>query len=169
MVTGVTENDNSTIEYITFFIKEKIYAFPSRYFQGIAGNPNIIETSSKLDFALGTFHLSKMNVPVIDLNVFLGNTPSKYSIKNSIGIIGFTNKKKEQLLGFIVDSMFSMHSFYPQELKKVPTTSPFIKGIIEEQNEKIIIVDLEKILNDKKVKDFLDHYEMHLKSKETAC
>lgn len=147
-------------EYLTFVIDDKIYAFPVLCLQCVLGNPDTTLLNAAPKFAVGVSHLKNYNIPVLDLRTIL-NKPDKLVLnKICIVIVRVSFKKEEKLVGFIVDSVFTICKVDKNAIVKLPfyEDEKFISAIIQKKDKIGLILDPEKIINDDNVILFLNQF-----------
>jgi len=146
--------------YLSFVIDDKTLAVPVLSLQSIIGNPNITQIASTSTFIVGTFYINNFYIPILDLRMIL-NKPKLLHPKNTcVIIVRVKFKGLEKLVGFVVDSLFSIHNIQVSDVEKLPACegNESIDGINYQKDKMILLLNLEKVINEKNVIYFLNKF-----------
>lgn len=152
------DNSKFNNDYLSFIIDDKTFAVPILSLQGIVGNPDISPITDHLEFVVGIFYMNNCNIPILDLRVILKKPNLISPNKTCVVIVRISFKGQEKLVGFIVDSFFSIEHLQISEIKKLPSVdcNDFIEGVCYQQDKMVLLLSLEKIINEKNIICFLN-------------
>lgn len=153
------ENINNQ-DFLTFVIDDKTYAFPVLNLQSVVGNPDISKVTDAPEFVAGVYHVNGFYTPILDLRVILNKPNLIYPTRTCVIIIRTSFKGTEKLVGFLVDSLFSIYHILVNSIKKLPfdEDEKFIDGIISEKDKIILLLNLKEIINEENVISFLNQF-----------
>lgn len=81
-----------------------------------------------------------------------------YSNKTCVIIVRVSFKGQEKLVGFVVDSFFNVYQAQTDKIENLPPIedNEFINSVITEKDKMILLLNIEKIINTKKIILFLN-------------
>jgi purine-binding chemotaxis protein CheW len=153
--------------YITFVIDDKTYGINLLYLDNVAGNPKIKLIENGPDFVIGSFKSANVIVPILNTRSVLA-MPCKFSKdKLSILTIKVLYKGKVKLVGLIVDSLSGIKKIDSSKIEKLPSyeENDFVAGVTYCDNDMVLLLNLEKVINEKNVICFLNKiwdYEINI-------
>lgn len=158
----MTNNHENVLkkDLLTFVIDDKTYAFPILCLQGVIGNPNISQIENSPYFVVGRVTAGNVEIPVLDLRIILNRPNLIVPNKTCVVFVRVAFKKMEKLVGFVVDSLYSVYHICAEMIKKFPFNEDeeFITGLFQEQDKMILLLDLEKIINEDNIILFLNKF-----------
>ena len=139
----------STEKYLTFFIEEELFAIPSSQVVEIIRMQPITFIPKLPKFIIGVINLRGKIVPLIDLRLKFKKEFREYDDQTSI-IVAEVN---EMNVGLIVDKVNDVADISSNQISNAPKFSKnsavgFVKKIATLNNNAIMLLDIEKILND---------------------
>lgn len=154
------ENCKLKRDYLTFVIDDKTFAVPILSLMGVIGNPNIIPIKEAIEPVLGVFYMNNFNVPIFDLRLILNKPDVMYPNRTCVLVVRAAFKGQEKLVGFIVDSLYSIYHIQISEIEKLSAYSEneFIEGVITKDEKMVMILALEKIINKADLILFLNQF-----------
>ncbi|HEV2702305.1 MAG TPA: chemotaxis protein CheW [Steroidobacteraceae bacterium] len=140
-----------THQYLTFMLGGELFAI------GILCIKEIIEYASLTEVPMmpatvrGVINLRGAVVPVTDLQIRFGKTPSPVSKRTCIVIIEVTGLGERQDIGIIVDSVDSVLDIPASEIEPPPTfgagiRTDFIRGMGKVNGKFVILLDVNHVL-----------------------
>ena len=152
------ETNKNTGIHITFVVDDKTYAVPALSLQGIIGNPKITPIINAPEFVIGFFTMNDLLIPILDLRLILKRPNEVHPNKTCVIIVRVAFRGQEKLVGFIVDSLYSLYHIEISEIERLSSynKTEFIEGVITKEDKIILLLSLEKIINEKNVIYFLN-------------
>ena len=140
----------STEKYLTFFIEEELFAIPSSQVVEIIRMQPITFIPKLPKFIIGVINLRGKIVPLIDLRLKFKEEFREYDDQTSI-IVAEVN---EMNVGLIVDKVNDVADISSNQISDAPKFSKssavsFVKKIATLNNNAIMLLNIERILNDK--------------------
>lgn len=150
---------NETIQVVTFSVTEKFskkenYAIPIEQVKEIKTVGPITKIPKSKSYVKGVMNLRGKIIPVIDVNEKMGlsKTNSDYS-KQRILVADINNI----LLGLLVDEVNEVLRVDAKDIETAPLEafedSRYISGIAKVNDKLLVLLDIEKFLNDNKNDD----------------
>jgi len=133
-------------QIVVFGLNKQQYALPIYSVSEIIRMMDITPVPNTDYFCKGIINLRGSVVPVISLNLRLGLDEGEVNDESRIIVV----EKNDVKLGLIVDSVHSVTQYAPGEVETPESLSAenqFIKGIVHQENNMILLLDLDKIMN----------------------
>lgn len=142
---GITQTEAN--QFVTFLIKGESYGVEVMRVNEILGITAITPVPNTMNFMKGVINLRGEVVPVIDLRIKFGMDEKEYDAFTVIIIV----EVRKRLIGIIVDSVSDVARIPVETIQNTPhfTTkieTDFIRGIGQQEEKLIIILDVDKIL-----------------------
>lgn len=142
------ENDN-VYQWVTYRLGEEIYGINVMQVQEVLRYTEIAPVPGAPDYVMGIINLRGNVVTVIDTRARFGLPPSEISDSSRIVII----ESDEHVVGILVDSVAEVVYLRASEIDSAPNvgaeeSAKFIQGVSNRDDELLILVDLNKLLND---------------------
>lgn len=161
------KTSNETIQVVTFSVTEKFskkgnYAIPIEQVKEIKTVGPITKIPKSKSYVKGVMNLRGKIIPVIDVNekIGLSKTNSDYS-KQRILVADINNI----LLGLLVDEVNEVLRIDAKDIETAPLEAfednRYISGIAKVNDKLLVLLDIEKFLNDNKN----DDVDMPMRSK----
>jgi purine-binding chemotaxis protein CheW len=149
--THVVADGAQTHQYLTFMLGGELFAI------GILCIKEIIEYASLTEVPMmpaavrGVINLRGAVVPVTDLLIRFGKTPSPVSKRTCIVIIEVSGLGERQDIGIVVDSVDSVLDIPASEIEPPPTfgagiRTDFIRGMGKVNGRFVILLDVNHVL-----------------------
>ena len=144
------ESDNDPIlQWVTYFLEDEVYGINVMQVQEVLRITEITPVPGAPHHVLGIINLRGSVVTVIDIRRSFGLT-SKEPDENSRIIIVEVNGNA---LGLLVDSVAEVVYLNQSEIETSPTvksddTSRFILGVANRENSLLILVDVDKFVDE---------------------
>jgi purine-binding chemotaxis protein CheW len=148
-VNGVGESLNSELKIIVFQLKEKEYAIPVEQVRSIEKFQHITRVPGTQTFIKGVINLRGVVTPIVDLRIRFGLDQINYQ--------GFTRiiiaVLEDIEVGLIVDAANDVMDIKLESIEPPPelvsgTEEEYIKGVVKIGKRLLILLDLEKVLNE---------------------
>lgn len=145
-----TSEDTQKGKFLTFSIENEYYGIEIKYVTEIIGVQVITEVPELPSYIKGIINLRGKIIPVIDIRLRFKKTEKDYNDRTCIIVIDIN----EISVGLIVDNVcevltISDDDIVPPPNMKTGFNSKYIKGIGKVGNEVKLLLDCNKLLNDK--------------------
>lgn len=156
MDTGIVPNitdqaivDTQKDKYLTFHLLKEDYAIEIKYVTEIVGMQDITEVPDMANYLKGVINLRGKVIPVIDVRLRFILNERDYDSRTCIIIINITDVS----VGLIVDEVSEVLNIPEINIDPPPKTmkgtkSRFIKGFGKVGNKVIMILNIDKFLNE---------------------
>lgn len=145
--------DNNITQCVIFKLNNESYCIDVMKVQEVLRYSEIASVPGASDYILGIINLRGSVVTVIDSKI-------RFGVDNSSEIDDFSRiiiiEIQDQVVGLLVDNVsevvnIDMNNIEPAPNIKDDDSSLFIKGIYNQENELLIIVDLDKLFINKEL------------------
>lgn len=140
-------------KYMTFILKNEIYGIPIGTVKEINAMMTITEVPNTPKYIKGVINLRGKIISIMDLRLRLGMEEIDYSERTCIIVVEVPNNEKgKKKIGIVVDHVAEVIEIKNSELEDfeedlVDDLNAFINGIAKMKDKIIIILDIEKIVN----------------------
>lgn len=150
--SGQADKNQATdlvLQWVTFRLQEETYGINVMQVQEVLRYTEIAPVPGSPDYVLGIINLRGNVVTVIDTRARFGLPPAEVSDNTRIVII----EAEKQVIGILVDSVAEVVYLKQSEIDNAPNvgtdeSARFIQGVANREGELLILVDLNKMLND---------------------
>lgn len=150
--SGQADNNQAAdlvLQWVTFRLQEETYGINVMQVQEVLRYTEIAPVPGSPDYVLGIINLRGNVVTVIDTRARFGLPPAEVSDNTRIVII----EAEKQVIGILVDSVAEVVYLKQSEIDNAPNvgtdeSARFIQGVANREGELLILVDLNKMLND---------------------
>ncbi len=142
-------NNDSVLQCVTFRLDEEIYGINVMQVQEVLRVTEIAPVPGAPDYVLGIINLRGNVVTVIDTRERLGLGSKERDESTRIVII----EADKLVVGILVDAVAEVVDLRTSEIESPPSvgndeSSKYIQGVATRDGELLILVDLNKLLND---------------------
>lgn len=140
-------------KYMTFTLKNEIYGIPIGTVKEINAMMTITEVPNTPKYIKGVINLRGKIISIMDLRLRLGMFEMEYSERTCIIVVEVLNNEKgKKKIGIVVDHVAEVIEIKSSELEDfeedlADDLNAFINGIAKVKDKIIIILDIEKIVN----------------------
>lgn len=154
----VQNNDQSeqdqVLQWVTFRLAGETYGINVMQVREVLKHTEIAPVPGAPSYVMGIINLRGNVVTVIDTRMRFGLPDKELSSQSRVVII----ECEKQVIGILVDSVAEVVYLYSSEIETPPNvgndeTAKFIQGVCNRDNELLILVDLNKLLNDNEWND----------------
>lgn len=143
------EQNDVVLQWVTFKLQEETYGINVMQVQEVLRHTDIAPVPGAPMYVLGIINLRGNVVTVIDTRARFGLPPSDITENSRIVII----EADKQVIGILVDSVAEVVYLRTSEIDTAPNvgtdeSAKFIQGVSNRDGELLILVDLNKLLND---------------------
>ena len=131
-------------QIVVMGLKAQKYALPINNISEIIRVMEVTQVPNMQDYCSGIINLRGSVVPVISLGLRLGLEQSEVNKDSRIIVV----EQDDQKIGLTVDSVYAVSEFYPDQMEEPEAlggTEHFIKGVIYQDNDMILLLDLDRI------------------------
>lgn len=148
IVDNVSDNDE-VLQWVTFQLENETYGVNVMQVQEVLRYSDIAPVPGAPSYVLGIINLRGNVVTVIDTRSRFGLMPAEVTDNTRIVII----EAEKQVIGILVDSVAEVVYMKTSEIEEAPNvgtdeSAKFIKGVCNRDEELLILVDLNKLLDD---------------------
>ena len=148
-VATITE----TTQYLTFKLDEEVFALDVAKVREILEYTSVTKVPQTLDFMRGVINLRGSVVPVIDLRLKFGMTPTEQTVNTCIIVAEVGMGDDTMLLGALADSVQEVDEMEPGQIEAAPHIGTrlnldFIKGMGKKDGNFVMILDIDKVFTD---------------------
>lgn len=140
---------DQVLQWVTFRLQEETYGINVMQVQEVLRYSEIAPVPGSPDYVLGIINLRGNVVTVIDTRSRFGLPPAEVTDNTRVVII----EAEKQVIGILVDSVAEVVYLKQSEVDVAPNvgtdeSARFIQGVANRDGELLILVDLNKLLND---------------------
>lgn len=140
-------------KYMTFTLKNEIYGIPIGTVKEINAMMTITEVPNTPKYIKGVINLRGKIISIMDLRIRLGMQEIDYSERTCIIVVEVSNNEKgKKKIGVVVDHVAEVIEIKSSELEDFEEDladglNAFINGIAKVKDKIIIILDIDRIVN----------------------
>ena len=140
---------SDTTQYLTFKLEREVFALEISKVQEVLDYTAITKVPRTLDFMLGVINLRGSVVPVVDMRLKFGMSPTEATVHTCIVIVEVELDGEKTILGALADSVQEVVDLSPDQIEPPPKIgtrlkTKFIKGMGKRDSSFIIILDIDK-------------------------
>ncbi len=143
---------DQVLQWVTFRLQEETYGINVMQVQEVLRYSEIAPVPGSPEYVLGIINLRGNVVTVIDTRARFGLPPAEVTDNTRVVII----EAEKQVIGILVDSVAEVVYLKQSEVDVAPNvgtdeSARFIQGVANREGELLILVDLNKLLNEEKL------------------
>ncbi|WP_281546658.1 chemotaxis protein CheW [Pseudoalteromonas sp. PAR1] len=143
------DSNDEVLQWVTFKLEEETYGINVMQVQEVLRYTEIAPVPGAPSYVLGIINLRGNVVTVIDTRARFGLMGAAVTDNSRIVII----EAEKQVIGILVDSVAEVVYLRSSEIDSAPNigteeSAKFIQGVSNRDGELLILVDLNKLLND---------------------
>jgi len=140
---------NKHRQCVTFRLDDEIYGINVMLVQEVLRVTDIAPVPGAPGYVIGIINLRGNVVTVVDMRMRFGLSSREMDDATRIVII----EAEKQTVGMVVDSVSEVVNVYSNEIESAPNvgndeTARYIEGVVSRGEHLLILVDLNKLLND---------------------
>jgi purine-binding chemotaxis protein CheW len=141
-----------TRQYLTFELSGEIFALDVSNVREILEVVMITKVPRMPDYMAGVVNLRGSVVPVLDMRLKFGLTPTEMTVDTCIVVVEVPIHGERMTIGALVDSVREVFEFEPESIEPAPKIgthlkTEFIKGMGKKDDGFIIILDAEAVFS----------------------
>ncbi len=142
----------NTSQYLTFKLGEEIYALDISQVREVLDFTAITKVPKTPEFMRGVINLRGSVVPVIDLRLKFGMSPTEKTVNTCIIIVEINYESETAVLGALADSVQEVVELEPGQIEPPPKLgthlrTEFIKGMGKREEQFVIILDINMVFS----------------------
>jgi purine-binding chemotaxis protein CheW len=147
--SGESDVNDEVLQWVTFHLEDETYGINVMQVQEVLRYSEIAPVPGSPSYVLGIINLRGNVVTVIDTRSRFGLQGAEVTDNSRIVII----EAEKQVIGILVDSVAEVVYLRTSEIDSTPNigteeSAKFIQGVSNREDELLILVDLNKLLND---------------------
>ena len=140
-------------QFVTFSLDRQLFAVPVGVVREILDHEEPAPIPQRPEFLLGLKDVRGQGVPVIDLRLKLGMSPTVRTQDTRIVVIDVPQGERVLPLGLVADKVFEVTSFDLSQVGPAPEvgvtwSSDYIAGVILKDEKFVVIVDLARMFGE---------------------
>jgi purine-binding chemotaxis protein CheW len=140
-------------QFVTFNLGNETFAVPVEPVREILEYEESFRIPYGPDYLLGLRDVRGQGVPVIDLRIKLGMSPTVKTTDTRILVLDVTIRERRLALGLVADKVYEVTPFRRDQIEKAPDIgvswrSDYIAGVVRRDNGFVVIVDLLRLFSD---------------------
>jgi purine-binding chemotaxis protein CheW len=165
-MANMNPEDMEVNQYLTFMLDRETYAIDINRVREVLDMPRITHVPNMPDFMRGVINLRGGVVPVIDLRCKFHLEPVADTVQTCIIIIEISLDGASTLLGAVADSVREVMRLEDMRLVPPPRLgnrlkTEFIRGMINRDNEFIIVLDVMRVFSIEELEALGDASQLH--------
>ncbi|WP_340680772.1 chemotaxis protein CheW [Paraglaciecola sp.] len=139
-------------QYLTFVLRDESYGISITAVKEIIEYGSVTSIPLMPEFVKGVLNLRGEVVPVIDLSIRFGKTPTKIHNRSCIVILEVPFEHQQVVLGVVVDAVNEVLDIRPEDIEGAPTfgakiRAQFIKGVANINEQFVILLHGDRVLS----------------------
>lgn len=139
-------------QFLTFNLGGEVYALEIRQIREILQFDGLTEVPLMPAFIRGVINLRGSVVPVIDLHVRFGKTPTEVARRTCIVIVEAGQEDAYTVLGVMVDHVSEVLEIDPTDIEAAPAfgsglRADFIRGVGKVSGHFVVLLDIDHVLS----------------------
>ena len=141
-----------TTQYLTFKLSDEVYALDIAKVREVLDFTTVTKVPRTPDFMRGVINLRGSVVPVVDLRLKFGMTPTEKTVNTCIIITEVTVDNETAILGILADSVQEVMDLGPSAVEPAPKIgtrlrTEFIKGMGKRDDTFLILLDIDRVFS----------------------
>lgn len=150
--------------YLSFKLENEYFAIPVMKVLEILEVPKITKVPQAPAFMKGVINLRGAVLPVIDTRIKFGMNPTQFNINTSILVLSVQEGDDRLSVGVLVDAVLEVFEVRDSTIQPSPSLgakyrSEFIEGMINHQENFMMLLDIDQIFSLIELNDILNTTE----------
>ncbi len=146
----MSENAAAPQQYLTFKLAEETFALEVSKVREILDFTTVTKVPQTPDFMRGVINLRGGVVPVIDLRLKFGMSPTEKTVNTCVIVVEVNMGSDTVILGALSDSVQEVFDLDPDQIEPAPRIgtrlkNDFLKGMGKRDGNFVIILDIDKV------------------------
>ena len=144
---------SSEAQFVTFALGDELFAVPVGVVREILDHEDPFKIPHGPDYLLGLRDVRGQGVPVIDLRLRLGMSPTVKTPHTRMLVLDVPVGDRLLALGLVADRVFEVVPFRQEQIETAPDIgvrwrSDYIAGVVRRESGFVVIVDLARLFSD---------------------
>jgi purine-binding chemotaxis protein CheW len=153
-------SDGTTLQYLTFGLGEEVFALETGSVREVIEIVSVTRIPKTPPFMRGVINLRGHAVPVVDLRIKFDIPQVEDTVNTCIIIVDVDVDGENCFMGAIVDSVREVFEMTSDQIKPPPRMgtsirTDFIRGIGEQNEDFIMILDIDKVFSNEELEILL--------------
>lgn len=140
-------------QFVTFSLGEEIFAVPVTVVREILDHEDAFKIPHGPDYLLGLRDVRGQGVPIIDLRLRLGMSPTVKTPHTRILVLDVPIGDRMLALGLVADRVYEVVPFRTGQIEAAPDIgirwrSDYIAGVVRRETGFVVIIDLARLFSD---------------------
>ena len=140
-------------QYLSFKLANEEYGVDILKVQEIKGWEGVTPIPNMPEYILGVINLRGTVVPIVDLRRFFHLETVPFGKTTVVIVVRVVDQSEKRTMGIVVDAVYDVHNIAKDELKPAPEfggacDAEFIKGLAMQESNMIIMLDIDRLMND---------------------
>ncbi|MCE3226851.1 MAG: chemotaxis protein CheW [Bacteroidetes bacterium] len=155
------EKTGVTTSFLSFKLAEEHFAIEVKKIMEILEVPRITKVPQTPDFLKGVVNLRGGVLPVIDTRTKFGMPQVDFTVNTCILVLSIDINDETITVGALVDSVSEVFEMEEKHIQPSPTIgaryrSEFIKGMINEKDQFMMLLDIDKVFSAADIETILE-------------
>ncbi|WP_370678316.1 chemotaxis protein CheW [Pleomorphomonas sp. PLEO] len=142
---------SSETQYVTFALGSEVFAVPVAVVREILDHEEAFRIPNGPDYLVGLRDVRGQGVPVIDLRLKLGLSPTVPTPHTRVLVVDITLGERQLSLGLVADRVFEVVAFQGDQMEAAPDigvrwNSDYIDGVVRRDQGFVVVIDLGRLL-----------------------
>jgi purine-binding chemotaxis protein CheW len=151
-VNANNSNQYLTNQYLTFTLGDELFAADIARVREVLDYPTITRVPRMPDYLLGVTNLRDNVVPVVDMRLKFGMTPTARTVDTCVVIVETEFEGEPITIGCLADSVKEVLDLPQDQIEPPPKIglgldTEFLKGMGKQGDKFLMILDMEKMLS----------------------
>lgn len=144
---------SSESQFVTFSLGEEIFAVPVEVVREILDHEDAFKIPHGPDYLLGLRDVRGQGVPIIDLRIRLGMSPTARTPHTRMLVLDVPIGDRVLALGLVADRVYEVVPFRAEQIENAPDIgirwrSDYIAGVLRKDGGFVVIIDLARLFSD---------------------
>lgn len=144
---------STTQQYLTFTLDEEVFAFDVAKVREILDLTTVTKVPQTPEFMCGVINLRGSVVPVMDLRLKFGMTPTQKTVNTCIIVVEVAVGGDKIVIGALADSVQEVIDLEPEQIEPPPKigtklNTDFIRGMGKHGGQFLMILEIDKVFCD---------------------
>lgn len=172
-MSKVEKTTDELKQYLTFILDGEEYGVPILKVNGIQGWEKTTPIPNSPDFVKGIINLRGEIVPIIDLRRRFGLADLEYNQHTVVIVVRVEDETKNRTVGLVVDAVADVYNIEPEAIHNTPEfgdkiNNNFIRGLGMIEDKMVILLDIDNLVDWKKVASGEKQEQAFIKEKQAA-
>ncbi len=141
-----------TRQYLTFQLGGEVFALDVRKVREVLDYTNVTRIPKTPEFMRGVINLRGGVVPVVDLRLSFGMSPTEKTVNTCIIVVEVAIEEETAVIGALADSVEEVLNLEPESIQPPPrigasVRTDFIQGMGSRESGFVMILDIDRVFS----------------------